>query len=575
MSPQAYRQATSESTFQLSTRARHVAAIAQAVIADQNRALADGSEMRTSAGEIGRLLGIEPGGQRGVSGLLRKLSEKGLVLRKSNQSKKTPAVLSWQAFGSFLGIVIVPEQKTVYATLTDICGNVHQVSTGSGYKMGSGFLYEESCEPTFAELFDDFEERRLSIDSDVSEIEFGRARDEFRQAVKRECYLAIKWAMSTLRDFNWDTVPVVDFSLGGQPRVSGTGNHQDMGPMTVSGDQQMDGGPWRTKAPHTGITDFKRAGKSIVGGTGIDARSKLMGIGIAIEGLVDSVNGTVRRSLNYDIGEDFRLRDELVEYLRVNGLTFDRPIVVENDVNSLARLVQLEGLAAEGHLFGFAELDEKDNVVVLKLRDGLGGAILSGHDLLLGQHRSAGEVGHLAVEYNDARNYDPVELGARHCRCGREGCGESVVQDRPLLDDFNARYNSYNMGPLQSSPEIDRSMGGDIPAWLVSMQQSESEPIKSAAAGTLERAGRALGRTVAYIYSLLDPAEIIVFSSSLCHSEIFCNAVTAHSKSKRYPMLKNPSIRYVEWRDRYVAQGAACVAIQAYLSSGAAPWANW
>jgi len=382
--------------------------------------------------------------------------------------------------------------------------------------------------------------------------------------------------MSTLRDFNWDTVTVVDFSLGRRPRISRTGNHQDTAPMTANEDEQMDDGPWRAKASQRSFIDFERVRKRIEGRNGVDARSKLMGIGIAVEGLVDSVSGTVRRSLNYDIGEDFHLRDELVEYLRVNGLTFDRPIVVENDVNSLARLVQLEGLAIEGLLFGFAELSEKDNVVVLKLRDGLGGAILSGHDLLLGQHRSAGEVGHLAVEYNDGRDYDPVELGARRCRCEREGCGESVVQDRPLLDDFNARYNSFNIGPLQSPPEIDRSMGGDIPAWLVSMhQQSESAPIRSAAAGTLERAGRALGRTVAYIYSLLDPAEIIVFSSSLCRSEIFCNAVTTHSKGKRYPMLNNPSIRYVEWKDHYVAQGAACVAIQAYLSSRTAPWTNW
>jgi predicted NBD/HSP70 family sugar kinase len=538
MRPQPYRPTTSGPVFQLGTRGRHVAAIVQALIAEQNRAFADGSEMRTSAGEIGRLLGIEPGGQRGVSGLLRKLSQLGLVLREANQSRRTPAALSRQSFGSFLGIVIVPEQKTTYAALTDICGNVHQVSTSSGYKIGPDFLYKKPCEPTFAELFDSFEDRRLSIYSGVSGIDLGRARDEFRQAVKRECYLPIKWATSLLREFDWDIVPTVNFSLGPRP-------------------------------------GFEMTAGAAACDSGRDARSNLMGIGIAIEGLVDIESGTVRRSLNYDIGEDFHLKDELVEYLRINGLIFDRPIVVENDVNSLARLAQLEGLSAEGLMFELAEFDEKDNVLILKLRDGLGGAIISGHDLLLGQHRSAGEVGHLAVEYNDGPSHGPAELGARRCRCGRNGCGESVVQDRPLLDDFNARYKRYNMGPLQSPPEIDRSAGGDIPAWLVNMQQSESEPIRSAAAGTLERAGRALGRTVASIYSLLDPAEIIVFSSSICRSEIFCNAVTAHSESKRYPMLNNPSIRYVEWKERYIAQGAACAAIQEYLSSPVTPWAKW
>jgi predicted NBD/HSP70 family sugar kinase len=538
MKSQPYRPKSSDPSFQPGTRAQHTAAIAQVLIADQNRAFADKTEMRTSAGEIGRLLGIEPGGLRGVSGLLRKLSEKGLVLRKANQSRRTPAALRWQAFGSFLGIAIVPEQKKVYAALTDICGNVHQVLSDSGCKTGSDFLYEKSCEPAFAELFDSFEERRLNVYSGVSGVDLSRARDEFRQAVKRECYLAIKWATSTLRNYDWDIVPIVDFSLG----------------------------------PHPG---FEMTEKIAVGRNIVDSRSELMGIGVAVEGLVDSGSGTVRRSLNYDIGEDFHLRDELAEYLRVGGLIFDRPIVVENEVNSLARLTQLEGLSAEGITFGIAEFDEKDNVLILKLRDGLGGAILNGHDLLLGRHRSAGEVGHLAVEYNDDPSYGPAVLGARLCRCGREGCGESVVQDRPLLDDFTARYDGHDAGPLQSPPEIDRSIGGDIPAWLVSMQRNASEPIKMAAAGTLERAGRALGRTMAYIYSLLDPAEIIVFSSSLFHSEVFCNAVTLNSKSNRYPMLNNPSIRYVEFRDRYVAQGAACAVIQEYLSSRVTPWANW
>jgi predicted NBD/HSP70 family sugar kinase len=536
MNSQSYRLASTGQPFQLGTRAQHAAAIAQVLIADQNRALADGDELRTSAGEIGRLLGIEPSGQRGVGGLLRKLSEKGLVLRKSNQSRRTPAALRWQAFGSFLGIVIVPEQKKVYAALTDICGNVHQVSTGSGRRTRTRFIYEKSCEPAFTRLFDNFEERRLNIYSGVAGVELGAARDEFRQVVKREYYLAFKWALSTLRECDWDTVPVVDFS----------------------------------PAPSPG---FEIVEKAAVGGA--DARSELMGIGIAVEGLIDSGSGTVRRSLNYDIGEDFHLRDELIEYLRINDLIFKWPIVVENEVNSLARLVQLEGLASERLKFGFADFDEKDNILILKLRDGLGGAILSGRDLLLGQHRSAGEVGHLAVEYNDGPGNGPVELGARRCRCGREGCGESVVQDRPLLDDFNARYGGYNAPLLPRPPEIDRSIGGDIPAWLVSMQQSESEPAKMASTGTLERAGRALGRAVSYIYSMLDPAEIIVFGSSLCRSEVFCGAVTFHSESNRYPMLNNPSIRYVEFKDRYVAQGAACAAIQEYLASRVSPWANW
>ncbi|NJM92680.1 MAG: ROK family protein, partial [Rhodospirillaceae bacterium] len=79
------------------------------------------------------------------------------------------------------------------------------------------------------------------------------------------------------------------------------------------------------------------------------------------------------------------------------------PVTIENDAT-----MALLGEAAHGAAKGL------QNVVMLTIGTGIGGAILDGGRVLRGGG-SAGQLGHLCVE-----------PGGRQCVCGRNGCVETV-----------------------------------------------------------------------------------------------------------------------------------------------------
>lgn len=83
----------------------------------------------------------------------------------------------------------------------------------------------------------------------------------------------------------------------------------------------------------------------------------------------------------------------------------DRPVTVENDVR--AALIA-ESICGAGKA--------SSNLLMLSLGTGLGGAILSNRTLITGQRGSAGEIGHICIDFN-----------GRECTCGGRGCLEAYV----------------------------------------------------------------------------------------------------------------------------------------------------
>ena len=121
----------------------------------------------------------------------------------------------------------------------------------------------------------------------------------------------------------------------------------------------------------------------------------VVAIGIGVPGQVDMATRRVLSGgyVNFS-GIDIAARFEAE-----TGL----PVIIEND-GTMALL----GEAAHGAARG------QSNAVLLTIGTGIGGAILSGGQVLRGQG-SAGQLGHLCI--------DP---GGRPCVCGRVGCVETV-----------------------------------------------------------------------------------------------------------------------------------------------------
>ena len=136
-----------------------------------------------------------------------------------------------------------------------------------------------------------------------------------------------------------------------------------------------------------------------------DALERLVGIGVAVVGLVRRSDGSVRLAPNLN------WRDvPLAEMVR-DGLGLRVPVEVGNEAD-------LGGFAE--HLRGAAV--GADNVIYLSGEVGLGGGVIVQGRPLIGAGGYAGEIGHMLVNVDGMR-----------CGCGADGCWETEVGEAALI----------------------------------------------------------------------------------------------------------------------------------------------
>ena len=132
-------------------------------------------------------------------------------------------------------------------------------------------------------------------------------------------------------------------------------------------------------------------------------RKYIVGIGIAMVGLVDSQNGVFVRSTNL-------LGDTSVPVKEILEKRFPYPVFVRNDMQASALAEQVYGLGRECSDF-----------VYLGITYGIGTAVVSNGKVLTGSRGFAVEAGHMSVNCDG-------EL----CSCGNRGCVE-VYASLPVL----------------------------------------------------------------------------------------------------------------------------------------------
>lgn len=124
---------------------------------------------------------------------------------------------------------------------------------------------------------------------------------------------------------------------------------------------------------------------------------QIAGIGIGAPGPLDSRTGVVYDPPNMPGWNHIPLRDMFMERYHV-------PVYVENDANAAALGEYLFG-AGRGY---------KD-MVYLTVSTGIGGGVIVDGKILLGAKGTAGEIGHMTVDWHGER-----------CTCGNIGCLESI-----------------------------------------------------------------------------------------------------------------------------------------------------
>ena len=137
--------------------------------------------------------------------------------------------------------------------------------------------------------------------------------------------------------------------------------------------------------------------------------SQVAGIGIAAPGPLDSTTGIVYSPPNMAGWDYVPLRDIFTEQFHV-------PIYVENDANAA-------GLGE--YLFGAGR--GCSDMVYMTISTGIGGGVISDGKIMEGASGTAGELGHMTIDWRGER-----------CNCGNVGCLEYIASGTGIARTANA-----------------------------------------------------------------------------------------------------------------------------------------
>lgn len=238
-------------------------------------------------------------------------------------------------------------------------------------------------------------------------------------------------------------------------------------------------------------------------------RDTLLGLGIGVPGVVQPESGIVGGSpLAAWTGVD------LVELL---GDRLGLPVYLDNDVNTLTVAEQLYGAGR-----GFPHF------VVVTIGRGIGMGIVVNGVVFRGAHGGAGEIGHVRADPDGAE-----------CWCGRRGCLEAVAAEPAIVRDVLTAT-----GRLVAPEDLDRAAAGD-----------------ATVRNLLATAGRHVGRAVATLVTLVDPARVIVSGEGVRLGPAYLDGIRA-GLAEHLPPTGEPEIVVEPWGDEAWARGAATLVLR-------------
>lgn len=252
----------------------------------------------------------------------------------------------------------------------------------------------------------------------------------------------------------------------------------------------------------------------LVGGLQTTRGRRIMGIGLAIPGLVNEYTQTIRVAPNLGWAD--------VDYPAMVTKALGYPARAANDANL--------GVIAE-YMFGAGR--GCDNVVYLNgSTSGIGGGVVVDSRLVRGSRSYGAELGHTLVNSNGAQ-----------CQCGRQGCLETEVSVRRIwkllgddsvtIEDLDTLYATQDSGAL---------------------------------AEELDRQARALGLGIANIITIFSPQRVIVGGHVGALYQARKELVEAEVHRNCMPVLsEGVEIVRNELRGKMIAIGAAELAFSELL----------
>jgi glucokinase len=195
---------------------------------------------------------------------------------------------------------------------------------------------------------------------------------------------------------------------------------------------------------------------------------RFVGAGIGVPGIIDVEKGMMRKSANLPGWTDYPVRDEIERRLGAR-------IFLDNDAN----------VAALGEKWLGAGRDA-DNMAMLTLGTGIGGAIVLGGKLFYGMSGMAGEFGHVTIEPKGVL-----------CGCGNRGCAERYASATAVVRMAREAIESGQAPELAKAASSDPEFSAKSVYILAIQGNPDAQRI-------FERFGEVLGILMADLVNVLD-----------------------------------------------------------------------
>ena len=202
----------------------------------------------------------------------------------------------------------------------------------------------------------------------------------------------------------------------------------------------------------------------------------LLGIGIASAGIVDPVEGVVRRSVFFD-WNDLSLGSLLQE-------RYGAPAYVANASQTAALAEYL-----------FSDSPRERNLAVVRVGQDVGVGLIMEGQLFVGDGFGAGELGHLVVEE-----------GGELCRCGNRGCLETLVSRHAITRQARALAAAHPDTILAHELQSGHEFG--LNAVLSAYRQGDPW-----AAEIVEASAIHLGKAIASIVTVTNVQRVLLSGS--------------------------------------------------------------
>src|SRR5579863_4609598 len=223
---------------------------------------------------------------------------------------------------------------------------------------------------------------------------------------------------------------------------------------------------------------------------------QFIGAGIGVPGIIDMERGMMRKSANLPGWSDYPVRDEIERRLGAR-------VFLDNDAN----------VAALGEKWLGAARDA-DDMAMITLGTGIGGAIVLNGKIFYGMSGMAGEFGHVTIEPNGVP-----------CGCGNHGCAERYASASAVMRMAREAIESGQAPELAKAAASDP----DFSAKSVYHLAMQGDPV---AQRIFLRFGEVLGILLAGLVNILDLEMFVIGGGAVSAWDAFAPRMFAELRER-------------------------------------------